>query len=243
MVGNTTGNVFVFGHNYFFSEGLGPRDCERNVTMNNITNSIVYVPNGTVCFECVPEYISLPFTFIIRDRIVNSSYPLAHTKNTADADILVVPNTERVFNTSSATTVQCCEWMQGQSECVATSTALNLRATVFLYYGKSCSLFLSLPLHPLAFNRPLISGETTVSEGDTLDLSCDGSNSDPLPTLHWVSPDGETVSDTGQLVIMDITRNMSGLYTCVAILPHSNMTLNITVSVTITEGERICVIW
>ena len=130
MVGNTTvitGNVFVF------SEALGPRDCERNVTMNNV-NSVVYVPNGTVCFECVPDYFSFPFTFIIQDRIVNSSYPLAKTVNTSDADILVVPNTERVFRTSSATTVQCCEWKQGQ--CVTTSTALNLRAAVFLYYGK-----------------------------------------------------------------------------------------------------------
>ena len=77
-----------------------------------------------------------------------------------------------------------------------------------------------------------------MSEGGTLDLSCDGSNSDPLPTLHWVFPDGETVSDTGQLVIMDITRNGRGTYTCVAILPHSNITLNTTVSVNFTEGER-----
>ena len=134
MVGNITGNVFVFGHNYFFSEALGPRDCKRNVTMNNIANSIVYVPNGTVCFECVQEYFGLPFIFIIRDRIVNSSYPLAKTMHGDVVDILVVPNTERVFNTSSATTVQCCEWMQGQ--CATTPTALNLRATVFLYYGK-----------------------------------------------------------------------------------------------------------
>ena len=240
MVGNITGNVVVFGHNYFFSEALGPRDCERNVTMNNIANSIVYVPNGTVCFECVPDYLSLPLTFIIRDKIVNSSYPLAHTNDTDYSDILVVPNTERVFNTSSATTVQCCETTE-PSECATGETTLNLQVAVFLYYGefnKSCSLLLSLPLHPLAFNHPLISGETTVSEGDTLYLSCDGSNSDPLPTLHWVSPDGETVSDTGQLVIMDITRNMSGLYTCV----DSTMTLNTTVSVTITEGERICVV-
>ena len=134
MVGNATGNVFVFGHNYFFSEALGPRDCERNVTMNNIANSIVYVPNGTVCFECVLEYFSLPLTFIIRDKIVNSSYPLAHTNNTDYSDILVVPNTGRVFRTSSATTVQCCEWMQGQ--CATSPAALNLKATVFLYYGK-----------------------------------------------------------------------------------------------------------
>ena len=134
MVSNTTGNVFVFG---FFSEALGPRDCERNETMNNIANSIVYVPNGTVCFECVQaDVIAFPFIFIIGDKIVNSSYPLAHTNNTDYSDILVVPNTERVFNTSSATTVQCCEWMQGQSECATTPTALNLKAAVFLYYGK-----------------------------------------------------------------------------------------------------------
>ena len=128
----------MFGHYYFFSEALGPRDCERNVTMNNVNNSIVYVPNGTVCFECVQEYIGFPFTFIIRDRIVDSSYPLAHTNNTADADILVVPNTGRVFRTSSATTVQCCERLiPGTSECRRTPTALqNLRAAVFLYYGK-----------------------------------------------------------------------------------------------------------
>ena len=79
-----------------------------------------------------------------------------------------------------------------------------------------------------------------MSEGDTLDLSCDGSNSDPLPTLHWVSPDGETVSDTGQLVIMDITRNGRGMYSCVATLPHSNMTLNTTVNVNV-NGKTICV--
>ena len=74
-----------------------------------------------------------------------------------------------------------------------------------------------------------------MSEGDTLDLSCDGSNSDPLPTLHWVSPDGETVSDTGQLVIMDITRNGIGTYTCVATLPNSTMTLNTTVNVNVVR--------
>ena len=210
--------------------------------MNNIANSIVYVPNGTVCFECVPDYFSLPLTFIIRDKIVNSSYPLAHTKNTADADILVVPKTEKVFRTSSATTVQCCETTE-TSECATGEITLNLQVAVFLYFGKfnkSCSLLLSLPLHPLEFNRPLISGETTVSEGGTLYLSCDGSNSDPLPTLHWVSPDGETVSDTGQLVIMDITRNRRGMYSCVVTLPHSNMTLNTTVNVNV-NGKTICI--
>ena len=135
MVGNTTGNVFVFGHNYFFSEALGPRDCERNVTMNNIANSIVYVPNGTVCFECVQaDVIAFPFTFIIRDKIVNSSYPLAKTVHGDVVDILVVPNTERVFKTSSATTVQCCERLISL-ECDKNFD--TMKADVFLYYSKS----------------------------------------------------------------------------------------------------------
>ena len=140
MVGNITGNVFVFGHNYFFSEALGPRDCERNVKMNNIANSIVYVPNGTVCFECVlADVIAYPFIFIIRDKIVNSSYPLAHTNNTDYSDILVVPNTEKVFKTSSATTVQCCEVNPGSSsEC--DKNLDTMKADVLLYYSKSFPL-------------------------------------------------------------------------------------------------------
>ena len=115
--------------------------------MNNVTNSIVYVPNGTVCFECVPDYFGFPFTFIIRDRIVDSSYPLAHTDNTSDADILVVPNTGRVFNTSSATTVKCCEWKQGQ--CATESIVLNLQATVILYYGEFNMLITKLAPPPI----------------------------------------------------------------------------------------------
>ena len=109
-------------------------ECETNVTLNNVNNSIVYVPNGTVCFECVLEYFGLPFTFIIGDRIVNSSYPLAKTVHGDVVDILVVPNTERVFKTSSATTVQCCERLIS-SECDKNFD--TMKADVFLYYSKS----------------------------------------------------------------------------------------------------------
>ena len=50
----------------------------------------------------------------------------------------------------------------------------------------------------IAFSEPEISGETTVAEGDALDLVCNGSNSDLQPTLHWLSPAGEKISDSGQ---------------------------------------------
>ena len=114
-------------------------DCERNVTMNNVNNSIVYVPNGTVCFECVQtDVIAYPFIFIIGDRIVNSSYPLAQTVHGDVVDILVVPNTEKVFRTSSATTVQCCERLSGSSECDKDFD--TMKADVLLYYSKSFPL-------------------------------------------------------------------------------------------------------
>ena len=78
-----------------------------------------------------------------------------------------------------------------------------------------------------------------MAEGDTLDLVCDGSNSDPQPTLQWLSPAGEKISDSGQLVIVNTNRNMAGVYTCVATLPNSTMSLNTTVDVNISESESL----
>ena len=89
----------------------------------------------------------------------------------------------------------------------------------------------------VAFEQPEISGETTVAEGEALYLCCDGSNSDPQPTLQWLSPAGEKISDSGQLVIINTNRTMTGVYTCVAILPNPTMSLSTTVDVNIGEDE------
>ncbi|CAI8044673.1 Leucine-rich repeat and fibronectin type-III domain-containing protein 5, partial [Geodia barretti] len=72
-----------------------------------------------------------------------------------------------------------------------------------------------------------------VTEGSTLHLLCDGSNSHPQPNLQWISPDGKMVSESGELDIVTTTRNMTGIYTCVATLPHSTATMNTTVNITI----------
>ena len=68
----------------------------------------------------------------------------------------------------------------------------------------------------------MITGETTVSEGDTLDLTCTA----PIPSLslHWVSPDGSIVSNSGDLEIANITADAIGKYTCIA----TNLTTNTT---------------
>ena len=76
-----------------------------------------------------------------------------------------------------------------------------------------------------------------VTEGNTLHLLCDGSNSDAQPNLQWISPDGKIVSESGELDIVTTTRNMTGIYTCVATLPHSTATMNTAVDITILSSK------
>ena len=78
---------------------------------------------------------------------------------------------------------------------------------------------------------PLIKGETTVSEGDTLHLTCDVSNSSPLPSIKWVYPGGQTF--IRDLELSNITRNMTGTYTCIATHAFSGVKVNTYVHITI----------
>ena len=95
------------------------------------------------------------------------------------------------------------------------------------------------------FRPPVIRGNTTVDEGDTLSLECDSSNSAPLPTVYWLSPDGEMISNSRDLMISNITRDMAGTYICVAISGNTGATMNATVNVIVynippTEMETVC---
>ena len=87
----------------------------------------------------------------------------------------------------------------------------------------------------------MISGVTTVNEGDTLELSCDSSNSRPLPPVKWFSPDGESVSNVAQLKIVNIARTLAGDYTCIATHIISGDTMSSSAYITIlcecTEAE------
>ena len=84
----------------------------------------------------------------------------------------------------------------------------------------------------------MITGETTVSEGGTLDLTCTA----PIPSLslHWVSPDGSIVSNSGDLEITNITADEIGEYTCVATNLTTNTTTNNSVTV-LVQCEIPCI--
>ena len=84
----------------------------------------------------------------------------------------------------------------------------------------------------LVFRPPVIKGETTLNEGDTLDLFCDTTNSSPLPSAEWFSPQGDMISNSWDFEIMNIQRSAMGVYTCI-VTSHVGATLNITVNVTV----------
>ena len=88
----------------------------------------------------------------------------------------------------------------------------------------------------IGFRPPVITGMTTLNEGDTLYLDCDTSNSRPRPSVEWLSPERVVVSNERILEIMNIQRSATGIYTCVA-LSCFGATMNITVNITV---QREC---
>ena len=85
----------------------------------------------------------------------------------------------------------------------------------------------------LVFRPPVITGETTLNEGDTLDLDCDVSTSSPLPSVQWFNPEGDVISNSRDLKIMNIQRCAMGVYTCVA--TQFGAKQNISVDIDIIE--------
>ena len=83
------------------------------------------------------------------------------------------------------------------------------------------------------FIPPIITGDTTINEGDTLDLWCDTSNSLLQPQAQWFNGDGLLLTDSARLQIEDIDRSEAGMYTCRTNTPNSDDSTNTTVTVVI----------
>ena len=208
-----------------------------------VNNGILYVPNGVVCFECnyAPSIFPNDFLFRINETVINSSSESARVlKNNTHlfTDTLVVFDTAEWFKPFSVTYVQCCDNGHHVSNVckmdvfAQTGVFLIGRLIITLLYPV---IYNNAPL--LAFNPPLTTGETTVVEGSTLRLFCNGSNSAPQPTLQWISPNGKVVGESGELTIVTVTRNMAGTYTCVATLPDSTATMGTSVDITIIPSR------
>ena len=64
------------------------------------------------------------------------------------------------------------------------------------------------------YQPPIITGETTVTEDDTLTLECNTQNSFGQPAAQWFNEAGQQVSMTSILKVENISRTEDGTYTC-----------------------------
>ena len=176
--------------------------------------TILSVPSGTVCLECViGGALATEASFQVENMQV------APSEGKVVNGTLVVFDSETTFSEDS-TIVRC------------TSGSASHQA--FVEHGsKSSSTNIDSCILSAGFRPPVVSGETTVNEGDTLELSCDASNSRPLPPVKWLSPDGNFITNNAQLRIAHITRTLAGNYTCIATNVLSGDTMSISAYITI----------
>ena len=83
------------------------------------------------------------------------------------------------------------------------------------------------------FEPPVITGESTIVEGDDLLLKCNAPISITFSFLLWLDPAGQVITQqTVDLVIANFTRDMAGIYTCVTTYTiTTSFTMNATASV------------
>ena len=153
----------------------------------------VHVPRGTVCFQCVHDN---SVQTVIKYDINNMTADTVNGVMVVNGTLVVI-NSEGIFNAVSPTQVWCFNSRINNSvlvyyDCEFTSMC----RTIISRLKKILSRFI------IVF--PTIMGETSVNEGDTLELYCNVSHSNPPATVHWLSPNDDT-SDGGVLEIVNIT--------------------------------------
>ena len=95
------------------------------------------------------------------------------------------------------------------------------------------------------FEPPVITGETTIVEGDDLLLQCNAPISIISPFLLWLDSAGQVITQTADLVITNFTRDMAGIYTCVATYTiTTSFIINATASVMVqSEPNSVAILY
>jgi hypothetical protein len=190
--------------------GATSQELENCTETLQLAPPYLIIPTGIVCIQCV-----FNGTVAADAEFEIDGVPVDPNQGGVVNGTLVVPDSQSVFSSGASSTTSTLGCSSGGN------------STLAMVFVES-------------FEPPVITGETTVSEGDSLDLSCNGSNSVYQPAVHWVSPSGEVVSDSGHLYIVNITRNKTGVYTCVATDPHgSTATINSTAYITVQYAPEV----
>ena len=131
-----------------YSSELGPEDCEITVNLTSVNNTIIYVPNGTSCFQCEHDILFVnEYVFRFNDTVINFTNTLARVvkNDTQGIDSLVVFDSESAFSTFSVTYVQCCEanqiTMVKDNKILCRLNHIMAKVGVFFYYGEVIDIF------------------------------------------------------------------------------------------------------
>ena len=204
-----------------------PAVCVETVGINENPPNDVRVPSGTTCFKCVSpnDGVIADAAFTIDNEMAGSIDGVMVVGGT-----LVITNSENIFNVLSPTQIKC-------------ENSRICQQLLVLYDCKHLSYMSAITLTSYLLSVvPVITGETTVNKGDTLELYCNVSQSNPpASSVQWLSPGGEVISDGEPLEIASISTRRGGLYTCVTSYNNSTVTANNSVDVTILcKSLRSC---
>ena len=196
-----------------------PAVCVETVGFNENPPNDVRVSSGTTCFQCVSSNggVIADAAFTIDNETAGSIDGVMVVGGTS-----VITNSENIFNVLSPTQIKC----EAPRIC---------HEILVLYDCKHLSYMSAITLTSYLLSVvPVITGETTVNKGDTLELYCNVSQSNPpASSVQWLSPGGEVVSDGEPLEIASISTRRGGLYTCVTSYNNSTVTVNNSVDVTV----------
>ena len=193
--------------------------CVETVGINENPPNDVRVPSGTTCFQCVTPNggVIADAAFTIDNETAGSIDGVMVVGGT-----LVITNSENIFNVLSPTQIKC-------------ENSRICHQLLVLYDCKHLSYMSAITLTSYLLSVvPVITGEPTVNKGDTLELYCNVSQSNPpASSVQWLSPGGEVVSDGEPLEIASISTRRGGLYTCVTSYNNSTVTVNNSVDVAV----------
>ena len=95
-----------------------------------------------------------------------------------------------------------------------------------------CQFLLTTNFYFIVYLPPIISGLTTVNEGDVLNLLCNAANSNGAPVTNWFDQSDGFIS-IDLLSIPNIMRSQAGNYTCVTQPPNPDNSTSATATVVV----------
>ena len=206
-------------------------DCIATVTLTVPGLTTDVVPPGVVCFNCsIQGMVATNVMYTVDGNDISMDEDMVEA-----GGILVIFDTDVTFDPTSFTPVRCAN-DDGFSQTTVLVNGKHVAHT--LTHTHTHTLTSSTHTSPdslshTVFRPPIVTGNTAINEGDTLDLRCDTSNSFLQPHAQWFNGGGIFLTSSSRLQIEDIDRTGAGMYTCRTNTPNPDDSTNTTVTVVV----------